>query len=119
MLAKGTRWGVWATIFKPFAPEVLKSKVAAFVEMYKQRREVQEQSAQLKARARFRIGRSRYRQQAYVIVLDLDTGSCGSTGRGRQGRATPGRSPRCPSAGILRGSGRALSDVFEMAAVCG
>src|SRR6266567_9252028 len=35
-------------IFKPFVPDVLKSKVGAFVEMYKQREEVQRQSALLK-----------------------------------------------------------------------
>src|SRR5206468_8050067 len=34
-------------IFKPFAPDVLKSKVSAFVQMYKQRREAQRQSALL------------------------------------------------------------------------
>src|SRR2546428_462236 len=36
-------------IFKPFAPDVLKSKVAAFVEMFKQRREAHRQSALLQA----------------------------------------------------------------------
>jgi PAS domain S-box-containing protein len=36
-------------ILKPFPPEALKSKVSAFVEMLKQRREVQRQSAMLKA----------------------------------------------------------------------
>jgi len=36
-------------IFKPFVPEVLKSKVAAFVEMFRQRQEVEQQSALLKA----------------------------------------------------------------------
>src|SRR6187399_3047017 len=36
-------------IFKPFMPDVLKSKVAAFVEMFKQREEVHRQSALLKA----------------------------------------------------------------------
>src|SRR5207247_8241683 len=35
-------------IFKPFAPDVLKSKVSAFVQMYKQRREAQRQSQLLK-----------------------------------------------------------------------
>jgi PAS domain S-box-containing protein len=40
-------------IFKPFVPEVLKSKVAAFVAMFKQRREVQRQSALLKGERDF------------------------------------------------------------------
>ena len=40
-------------IFKPFAPDVLKSKVAAFVEMFKQRQEAQRQSALLKAERDF------------------------------------------------------------------
>src|SRR5260370_41831742 len=35
-------------IFKPFAPDVLKSKVSAFVQMFKQRREAQHQAALLK-----------------------------------------------------------------------
>src|SRR6267378_2646936 len=36
-------------IFKPFAPDVLKSKVSAFVQMFKQRREGHRQAALLKA----------------------------------------------------------------------
>jgi signal transduction histidine kinase len=36
-------------IFKPFVPEVLKSKVAAFVDMFGQRQELEQQSALLKA----------------------------------------------------------------------
>src|SRR5260370_39129486 len=40
-------------IFKPFAPDVLKSKVSAFVQMYKQRRESQRQSELLKAERDF------------------------------------------------------------------
>src|SRR5213593_3691928 len=40
-------------IFKPFAPDVLKSKVSAFVQMYKQRREAQRQSELLKTERDF------------------------------------------------------------------
>src|SRR5207302_10816584 len=40
-------------IFKPFAPDVLKSKVSAFVEMFRQRQEVQRQSALLTAERDF------------------------------------------------------------------
>src|SRR5256712_5597174 len=36
-------------IFKPFVPDVLRSKVSAFVEMFKQRRELERQSVLLKA----------------------------------------------------------------------
>jgi len=40
-------------IFKPFVPEVLRSKVVAFVEMFKQGQEVQRQSSLLKAERDF------------------------------------------------------------------
>src|SRR5215468_12069456 len=40
-------------IFKPFPPDVLKSKVSAFVEMFKQREEVRRQSALLKSERDF------------------------------------------------------------------
>ena len=40
-------------IFKPFAPDVLKSKVSAFVQMYKQQRQAQQQSALLKTERDF------------------------------------------------------------------
>src|SRR5215467_12494436 len=40
-------------IFKPFAPDVLKSKVAAFVQMFKQRREGLRQSSLLKSERDF------------------------------------------------------------------
>src|SRR5215470_15223076 len=40
-------------IFKPFVPEVLRSKVVAFVEMFKQGEEVQRQSSMLKAERDF------------------------------------------------------------------
>jgi len=36
-------------IFKPFMPEVLRSKVAAFVDMFKQREEAQQQAAMLRS----------------------------------------------------------------------
>src|SRR6188508_2134758 len=36
-------------IFKPFVPEVLRSKVIAFVEAFKQRQEIQRQSSLIKA----------------------------------------------------------------------
>jgi PAS domain S-box-containing protein len=40
-------------IFKPFVPDVLRSKVVAFVEMFKQGKEVQRQSSMLKAERDF------------------------------------------------------------------
>src|SRR5437764_7817493 len=56
-------------IFKPFAPDVLKSKVAAFVQMYKQRREAQRQSEMLKAERDF-ISAVLDTVAGFVIVLD-------------------------------------------------
>src|SRR3989441_8502938 len=57
-------------IFKPFAPDVLKSKVAAFVEMFKQRREAQRQSALLQAERDFVAA---VLDTVASFVLDLDS----------------------------------------------
>ena len=56
-------------LFKPLIPAVLKSKVAAFVEMYKQRRQVQRQSAQLKRQRDF-ISAVLDTVASIVVVLD-------------------------------------------------
>src|SRR5215510_12213927 len=56
-------------IFKPFAPDVLKSKVAAFVEMFKQRHEAQRQSALVKAERDFATA-ILDTVASFVIVLD-------------------------------------------------
>src|SRR5438477_9847053 len=56
-------------IFKPFAPDVLKSKVAAFVEMFKQRQEVQHQSALLKSERDF-VSAVLDTVASFVLVLD-------------------------------------------------
>src|SRR5881628_1905189 len=58
-------------IFKPFVPEVLKSKVSAFVEMFKQRQEVQRQSAMLKAERDFAAA-ILDTVAGFVLVLDSD-----------------------------------------------
>jgi PAS domain S-box-containing protein len=58
-------------IFKPFAPDVLRSKVAAFVDMYKQAREVQRQSALLKMERDF-VAAVLDTVNSLVIVLDQD-----------------------------------------------
>src|SRR5246127_4361309 len=58
-------------IFKPFAPDVLKSKVSAFVQMYKQRRQAQRQSELLKAERDF-VSAVLDTVAGYVIVLDFD-----------------------------------------------
>src|SRR5215813_9940571 len=58
-------------IFKPFAPDVLKSKVSAFVQMYKQRRQAQRQSELLKAERDF-VAAVLDTVAGYVIVLDSD-----------------------------------------------
>ncbi|HYR42387.1 MAG TPA: response regulator, partial [Terriglobia bacterium] len=58
-------------IFKPFAPDVLKSKVAAFVQMFKQRREGQLQSALLKAERDF-VSAILDTVAGFVLVLDSD-----------------------------------------------
>src|SRR5215472_7859306 len=52
-ISQGYSLGGVDYIFKPFAPDVLKSKVSAFVQMYKQRREAQRQSELLKAERDF------------------------------------------------------------------
>src|SRR5437870_4956567 len=58
-------------IFKPFAPDVLKSKVSAFVQMYKQHREAQRQSQLLKAERDF-IAAVLDTVAGFVIVLDSE-----------------------------------------------
>ena len=58
-------------IFKPFAPDVLKSKVSAFVQMYKQRREAQRQSELLKAERDF-VTAVLDTVAGVVIVLDSE-----------------------------------------------
>src|SRR5881396_1224703 len=56
-------------IFKPFAPDVLRSKVAALVEMYKQRSEAARQSALLKAERDF-VSAILDTVNSLVLVLD-------------------------------------------------
>src|SRR5262249_11964171 len=58
-------------IFKPFAPDVLKSKVSSFVQMYKQHRESQRQSELLKAERDF-VSAVLDTVAGFVIVLDPD-----------------------------------------------
>src|SRR5205085_2085866 len=58
-------------IFKPFAPDVLKSKVSAFVEMFRQRQEVQRQSALLKAERDF-VSAILDTVAGFVLVLDSE-----------------------------------------------
>src|SRR5436190_23495 len=58
-------------IFKPFAPDVLKSKVTAFVQMFKQRREAQKQSALLKAERDF-VSAILDTVAGFVLVLDSE-----------------------------------------------
>lgn len=58
-------------IFKPFAPDVLKSKVSAFVEMYKQREEAHRQSELLKSE-RDLISAVLDTVTSFVLVLDFD-----------------------------------------------
>jgi len=58
-------------IFKPFAPDVLKSKVAAFVQMFKQRREAQRQSTLLKAERDF-VSAILDTVAGFVLVLDSE-----------------------------------------------
>jgi PAS domain S-box-containing protein len=57
-------------IFKPFAPDVLKSKVAAFVDMFKQRHEAQRQSALLKSERDF-VSAVLDTVASFVLVLDF------------------------------------------------
>lgn len=58
-------------IFKPFAPDVLKSKVSAFVQMYRQQREAQRQSELLKGERDF-VTAVLDNVAGVVIVLDSD-----------------------------------------------
>jgi PAS domain S-box-containing protein len=58
-------------IFKPFAPDVLRSKVAAFVQMFQQRREAQRQSALLRAESDF-VTAVLDTVAGFVLVLDSD-----------------------------------------------
>ena len=58
-------------IFKPFAPDVLKSKVSAFVQMYKQQRQAEQQSALLKAERDF-VTAVLDTVASFVLVLDSD-----------------------------------------------
>src|ERR1051326_1322175 len=71
-ISQGYSLGGVDYIFKPFAPDVLKSKVAAFVQMYKQRREAQRQSELLKAERDF-ISAVLDTAAGFVIVLDSDS----------------------------------------------
>ena len=57
-------------IFKPFAPDVLKSKVAAFVDMFKQRQDAQRQSALLKSERDF-VSAVLDTVASFVLVLDF------------------------------------------------
>ncbi|MBI4474159.1 MAG: response regulator [Acidobacteria bacterium] len=58
-------------IFKPFAPNILRSKVAAFVEMYRQSRELRRQSALLKTETDF-VTAVLDTVKSLVLVLDAD-----------------------------------------------
>jgi hypothetical protein len=58
-------------IFKPFVPEVLRSKVLAFAEMFKQRQEVQRQSTLLKAERDFAAS-VLDTVAGFVLVIDVD-----------------------------------------------
>jgi len=58
-------------ISKPFAPDVLKSKVAAFVQMFKQRREGHRQAALLKAERDF-VSAILDTVASFVLVLDSE-----------------------------------------------
>src|SRR5437879_11839672 len=58
-------------IFKPFDAEVLKSKVSAFVDMFKQRHEVQLQSALLKTERDF-VSAVLDTVNSLVLVLDSE-----------------------------------------------
>jgi len=70
-VSQGYSMGGVDYIFKPFAPDVLKSKVSAFVEMYKQRREVQRQSSLLKTERDF-VTAVLDTVNSIVVVLDHD-----------------------------------------------
>ena len=58
-------------IFKPFVPEILRSKVVAFVEMFKQGQEVQRQSSLLKAERDFAAA-ILDTVAGFVLVLDSE-----------------------------------------------
>jgi PAS domain S-box-containing protein len=58
-------------LFKPLMPDVLKSKVLAFVDMYKQKREVQQNSALLKRERDF-ISAILDTVASLIVVLDSD-----------------------------------------------
>jgi PAS domain S-box-containing protein len=58
-------------IFKPFPLDVLRSKVSAFVEMFRQREEVRHQSALLKAERDF-VSAILDTVVSFVLVLDAD-----------------------------------------------
>src|SRR5437867_12977186 len=63
--------GVVDYIFKPISADVLKSKVSTFVEMFKQRQEVQRQSALLTAERDF-ISAVLDTVDSFVLVLDSE-----------------------------------------------
>jgi PAS domain S-box-containing protein len=58
-------------VFKPFIPDVLRAKVAAFVEMFKQRQEAQRQSALLRAERDF-ADAILDTVAGFVVVLDTE-----------------------------------------------
>jgi PAS domain S-box-containing protein len=68
-VSQGYSMGGVDYIFKPFAPDVLRSKVSAFVDMYKQRREVQRQSVLLKTERDF-VTAVLDTVNSIVVVLD-------------------------------------------------
>src|SRR5205809_4352573 len=70
-VSQGYSMGGVDYIFKPFAPDVLKSKVAAFVEMFKQRREAQRQSALLQAERDF-VTAVLDTVASFVLILDSE-----------------------------------------------
>ena len=90
-------------IFKPFAPDVLKSKVSAFVEMYKQRQDAQRQSALLKAERDF-VSAVLDTVASFVLVLDSGrTHSPREPRLGRNDRFQVGGCQRELSLGLCRG----------------
>jgi PAS domain S-box-containing protein len=66
---QGSSLGSVDYVFKPVVPDILKSKVAAFVELFKQRRELQRQSALLKVERDF-ADAILDTFAGYVLVLD-------------------------------------------------
>jgi PAS domain S-box-containing protein len=69
-VSDGYSLGAVDYVCKPLAPEVLKSKVVAFLEMFKQRQEVQRRSAMLKAERDFAHA-ILDTVAAFVLVLDV------------------------------------------------